>query len=893
MATVTQGPLGGHRRLGAGAAWLAAALALAFPDVLFLGRSLSTGQASGLPGTMPDGPWGFDGHRPGRLHVSDGGCSAWYHEPIYEKVRREYRRGRLPLWNRHAGVGAPLAADPQSGAFDLLRIPLVVSGGPLARDLQLLVRLLVSGLGCFLLFRTLRLPTLGSTVGAALFMLNGHFVLNINWGNLGPVLLLPWVVLAMVHGGATGRPLAAVVAVAATWSAGMPPSALIVVMAALAVGIAAGWSRGWRRVAGLLGMAAAGTGLAAPALIPAAEYLVNAHTYHSVGDGLRSVPLSYLPTSVFPLSARGWELGSPLGEATYMGTGAWTAFALFLVLLAMRSLGRLPGRRVLAALGLVGVVVLLKSYGAPAINELGRLPGLDRTLFYKHAAPLLWLAVAAGGGTIVATAGSARHRPLALALAGVVLLSAAGVAWARGGGAGLAMSFGFGVLVLLGAGVPLRPRVARGILACVILAEAILLVPKDHPSRHDTLAAPPYASMLGEGRSCGTDMTLYPNLASAVGVDDIRLLGPVLPRRYVRLLEEALGRHLVDRFEGSERRLFHDRRWVLDFLGVRRIVSAGALATSLEPEDMVADGACPSPPKSTVVRMDTEYVRAIYHHPAGTGEIPCRYLISLERPGEFLFRVGLHPGVWKRGMGDGVHFRITDGMEELFSRWVDPKNRAEDRQWFAGVVAADSILELWTLPGETPLYDWALWGDPRTDGREYPLIRRADVAVYENPRTMPFVSLTDRVTWVDDPAVALRHVVEGEGAAPHVAEHPPPAWWAAGALGGRAELVRRTDTTMEVRVWGGGLLLVRELCYPGWEARVDGAAVPVVPTDYLFQGVPVPPGNRTVILRFRPVSLRLGLAVSSASFVVLLLWSRSGRILRRTKRRNGVVQPPP
>jgi hypothetical protein len=719
---------------------------------------------------------------------------------------------------------------------------------------------------------------LGSTVGAALFMLNGHFVLNINWGNLGPVLLLPWVVLAMVHGGATGRPLAAAAAVGATWLAGMPPSALIVVMAALAVGIAVGWSGGWRRIAGLLGMAATGTGLAALALVPSAEYLVNAHTYHGAGDGLRSVPLDNLATSVIPLSARGWELGSPLAESTYMGTGAWTAFMLFILLLASRSLGRFRRRRALAALAVVGVVVLLKSYGAPGINELGRLPGLDRTLFYKHAAPVLWLAVAAGGGTVVAAAGTMRHRSLSLALAGAALLSAVGVAWAKGGGPGVAVSFGFGVLVLLGAGVRLRPRIARGFLVCVILAEAIFLVPRDHPSRHDTLAAPPYVSMLGEGRSCGTDMILYPNLASAVGVDDIRLLGPVLPRRYVRFLEEALGRRLVDRLEGSERRLFHDRRWVLDFLGVRRIVSAGALATSLEPEDMIADGACPSPPKSTVVRMDNEYLRAIYHHPAGPGEIPCRYLINLAKPGDFLFRVGLHPDVWKRGMGDGVSFRIACDGEEVFSRWVDPKNRAEDRRWFSGTVSAPKgEVVLQVVPGETESYDWALWGDPRVSGREYPLVHRGSVCVYENPRAMAFVSLTNQVRWIDDEEIALRHLLSREGGEPVVVEARPPAWWSLGALGGRAELRRRDDARIEIAAEGGGLLLVRELFYPGWVAHVDGEKVPVLAADYVFQGVPLRPGLHTVVLQFHPSSFRLGLAVSLLSLVTLLVWSRFAR----------------
>jgi hypothetical protein len=389
-------------------------------------------------------------------------------------------------------------------------------------------------------------------------------------------------------------------------------------------------------------------------------------------------------------------------------------------------------------------------------------------------------------------------------------------------------------------------------------------------------------------------MILYPNLPSAVGVDDVRLLGPVWPRRYARFLEEALRLRLVDRLEGSERQLFHGRRWVLDFLGVRRLVSAGALATSIEPEDLVPDGACPSlPPKAVVVRIDDEYVRAIYHHPADPGEIPCRYFISLGKPCGFMFRVGLHPDVWKRGMGDGVTFQVTEGGEELFSRWVDPKNRLEDRRWFTGAVTTGGELSLHALPGETSLYDWALWGDPRATGPEYPLIQKGQVSVYDNPRAMPYVSVRHQVRWVGDAETALRHVLSSEGESPTAAEAAPPSWWSVGALGGRAELRRRDGARIEIAVEGGGLLLVRELFYPGWEARVDGERVPVVAADYLFQGVPVPPGLRTVVLRFNPLSFRVGLGISAASLVVLGVWSRRRRMSKPAGSRAPMVEPSP
>jgi hypothetical protein len=70
------------------------------------------------------------------------------------------------------------------------------------------------------------------------------------------------------------------------------------------------------------------------------------------------------------------------------------------------------------------------------------------------------------------------------------------------------------------------------------------------------------------------------------------------------------------------------------------------------------------------------------------------------------------------------------------------------------------------------------------------------------------------------------------------------------------------------------LLVVRNVWDPGWRATVDGRPAPVLVTDYLLQGVPVPAGRHTVELRYDDPWVGYGLlgsAVALAALTVLAL----------------------
>lgn len=72
-------------------------------------------------------------------------------------------------------------------------------------------------------------------------------------------------------------------------------------------------------------------------------------------------------------------------------------------------------------------------------------------------------------------------------------------------------------------------------------------------------------------------------------------------------------------------------------------------------------------------------------------------------------------------------------------------------------------------------------------------------------------------------------------------------------------------------------LVVSEPWFPGWQATIDGVPTPIYRADYVLRGVVVPTGQHTVVMRYRPTSVTIGLILSVAMFVnlaTLVGWRR-------------------
>lgn len=84
-----------------------------------------------------------------------------------------------------------------------------------------------------------------------------------------------------------------------------------------------------------------------------------------------------------------------------------------------------------------------------------------------------------------------------------------------------------------------------------------------------------------------------------------------------------------------------------------------------------------------------------------------------------------------------------------------------------------------------------------------------------------------------------------------------------------------TVVEVEAEMAAPGLLVLADSYYDRWHATVDGQPAPILPTNHLFRGVPVPAGKHIVRFEYRATSLIWsGIASLTGLVLLLLLWRR-------------------
>src|SRR5262249_6833038 len=93
------------------------------------------------------------------------------------------------------------------------------------------------------------------------------------------------------------------------------------------------------------------------------------------------------------------------------------------------------------------------------------------------------------------------------------------------------------------------------------------------------------------------------------------------------------------------------------------------------------------------------------------------------------------------------------------------------------------------------------------------------------------------------------------------------------ADGARAKITRYEPNRIELTTGNpkDGFLVLSEIYYPGWEARIDGNPIKIYRTDYTLRGIFVPAGERRVEFIYRPQSLRRGALGAALGLTLLAL----------------------
>jgi len=93
---------------------------------------------------------------------------------------------------------------------------------------------------------------------------------------------------------------------------------------------------------------------------------------------------------------------------------------------------------------------------------------------------------------------------------------------------------------------------------------------------------------------------------------------------------------------------------------------------------------------------------------------------------------------------------------------------------------------------------------------------------------------------------------------------------------GRIAVDEAERVAADVNSDAAGILVLADLNYPGWTARVDGRPAPILAADGYLRAVALSSGAHRVEFRYRPVSFYAGAAVSLAALVTLAVLSRRG-----------------
>lgn len=99
---------------------------------------------------------------------------------------------------------------------------------------------------------------------------------------------------------------------------------------------------------------------------------------------------------------------------------------------------------------------------------------------------------------------------------------------------------------------------------------------------------------------------------------------------------------------------------------------------------------------------------------------------------------------------------------------------------------------------------------------------------------------------------------------------------------GSALILKRSPNSMTIlaETTRPAMLVMSEIDFPGWVAKVDGKETTLIRTNYYLRGIPLPAGKHTIEALYRPKSLIAGATVSAIAVLLICLMVLTKQRLR-------------
>lgn len=810
-------------------------LHVCFFPFLWGDKTLLSSSRGTVPSIMPNGAWYGGSQGPATFRGNDMGASGWVSEPDAALAGYQYLDEKhLPLWNPYQSYGAPLAANMQSQPFQPLFVIFGVSPGPRTYNLFILARFFLAGLFTYLYLR-LFLSFTASIAGGIAGMLTGYFILFFNMPHLSVEILIPavfWATERLLRAESMRNVWSSMALTFLCIVGGMPESAFLGLLFGGSYFLYRLFSDAKLRAAACRHLKyfffAQGTGLALAGflLIPFFEFMrisFDSHqpaNLHGLMVGLKhdhwgpSIFTYVVPTlfgTAWGNAARGLSGYEDLRGFAGVVPVLFAAIAVF-------GLIRHRDRHPMIFFCLSAVALVLKRYGVPGVNWIGRLPLFQLLEFRKYDEPLLGfaLAVMCAFGVEQVLSGRASRRRVAAAILAMlaVLTAAAMLSWpvivtakvppnvyylSLAGAGGMLF---LAAVLLLGPAKPATRAWMPAALLIVLTADmagqyvypVYYVLTRSASDESDPYRGAPYIDYLksrtiSHERVFGRNGILHPGWAGSFQLSDIRGLDAMYYRKYFDFIRFFLRDQippgdrgeLINRFTGMrwpaiERPLEHR---LLQLSSVKFLLSAEPYVSAGRVEEIIGQNAGRLiPGRENLIEARTftiggETKPVLFEHPPYE-RLPFRFTVTPANR-EFLFHVAMQPAVYDGSMpmcGAGVQFRLeirdhAGGARQLYERYIDPKHNLAERRWIPGAVdlggylgqTVDLLFTTTAGPAGDTCAAWGGWGDPHFNGdageSDFKLVYDRGIKIYEYRDILPRAALFPAVEPVADEGAVL------------------------------------------------------------------------------------------------------------------------------------------